>query len=736
MPFATLLRTRWAPVAILAVAAAVALICAVGAVSRVSLLPPKLAPRTLEAGGATTHVLIDLPKSKLADRSVSWEYFGTVSTRADLLARVMVSAPAREQIGRRAGIAADQIAAVAPVTAGVQSVLTEPGSEQRAHEIRLARRPYRIEAHSRPRHPIIDIYTQAPSPAEAERLGDAAITGLRDHLRALAIREGLDPANQVVLHQLGRARGAVITPGAKKKVAGLTFLVVFALVASLLLLLLRRARAGGRARPAPSAAAAPAGQIALSAAGPPGPVRVRWPAPAGDSALAFPLQPPRIRATLRSVATYGGDWPRTTRVLPWMLAAFMALLWLVPFDSIQLTASLPIDLKLDRLVLPFLFATWVLALAAGGRAAPTLRVTWIHFAVGAFVAFACLSVILNAASLSQALELEFSLKKLPLLLAYLSLFVMAASIVRRSEVRAFLEYILVLAVICSLGMIWEYRFSYNVFFDFAGKLPGIFEVQQMDTGYDLGGRRTTQGPTVHGLVAVSMLAMAMPIAVVGIMQAKRWRRRILYGLALCILFGAVMATQRKTAVVAPIAGVLTLAYFRRRELLKLAPVAVALLIVLAIVSPGTIAPVVEQFRPSTFGANTVSDRASDYDAIRPDVWTQLPFGRGYGSYQPLGHRILDSEVLVRTVEMGALGLAAFLLLGFSVVAVARETIGQRHPVWAPPALAGAAAAVVFVVVAALFDTLSFAQVPYIFLCFAALVAAVVKPGEDESSLSR
>jgi peptidoglycan/LPS O-acetylase OafA/YrhL len=46
---------------------------------------------------------------------------------------------------------------------------------------------------------------------------------------------------------------------------------------------------------------------------------------------------------------------------------------------------------------------------------------------------------------------------------------------------------------------------------------------------------------------------------------------------------------------------------------------------------------------------------------------------------------------------------------------------------------GAAAAVVFLVVAALFDTMSYPQVPYIFLCFAALVAAIVTaPGADYS----
>ena len=140
---------------------------------------------------------------------------------------------------------------------------------------------------------------------------------------------------------------------------------------------------------------------------------------------------------------------------------------------------------------------------------------------------------------------------------------------------------------------------------------------------------------------------------------------------------------------------------------------------------------VEQFRAhSLSSANTVSDRTSDYDAVRPDVWSHFALGRGAGSYQPIGHRILDSEALVRLVETGVLGFAAFILLGGSVVACARRTIHSRHPEWAPSALAGATVAVIFLVLALLFDTLAYPQVPYIFLCFAAFVAVIVKSPDD------
>ena len=46
-----------------------------------------------------------------------------------------------------------------------------------------------------------------------------------------------------------------------------------------------------------------------------------------------------------------GIWPHTTRILPWLAAAFLLMLWLVPFDSITAPFSLGADSKLDRVAL-------------------------------------------------------------------------------------------------------------------------------------------------------------------------------------------------------------------------------------------------------------------------------------------------------------------------------------------------------------------------------------------------
>ena len=726
----------------------VAAVAAFLSVYTVSLLPPDVKPRSLSTAAATTHVMVEPPKSFRDASTLNVQYFEGLTKRADLLGNIMAGNLVRDDIARRIGVAPGELGAVARITANVPATLTEPDSEQRISEIGYGNRPYRLDIQSKPNLPVLDVYAQAPSKDEAERLADAAVTSLGARLRATALAEGVPPDGQMQLRQLGAARGAVVNSSAKMQVAMLTFLVVLALGGGIAMLVGRARRGwlaaaeddGAPVQPAPrrapdrvspqpdtvASARAPAWNLSLTAGAP-------VLAGAGGAALggggARVLAPPLER--LRIIVSRADDWPRTPRLLPWLLAAFMALLWLVPFNSIALQVSLPIDLKLDRLVLPFVFVCWALALAAGGRAAPQLRPTWIHAGVGAFVGLACLSVVLGAPTLSQTLELDLGIKKLTLLAAYSSFFLMVASVVRQSEVRNFMIYILVLAVICGLGTIWEYRFQYNVFYDWADKLlPGIFLVGAAESsGVDEIGRRLTRGPAELGLEAVAMLSMALPIALVGILDAKVTRERVLYGLAAGILLAAAISTYRKSAFMAPIGVILTLAWFRPRQVLKLLPLGVLMLAVVKALSPGALGSIAFQLDSNRLGVATVSDRAADYDAIRPDMWANLAFGRGFGTYDHSIYRILDSEVLNRLVEMGVLGLIAYLLMIVLVIAAARSLIRSPDRAWAGPALAVAAAAVAFLVLSTLFDVLSFPHVPYIFLSLAGLLAVMVRsPG--------
>jgi hypothetical protein len=423
-----------------------------------------------------------------------------------------------------------------------------------------------------------------------------------------------------------------------------------------------------------------------------------------------------------------GDWPRTTRPLPWLIAGFLALVWLVPVDSISLTVSLPFDVHLDRIVLPFIILGWGLAIAVGGVHAPRLRLTRIHAAVGAYLAVAFLSVVVNANALNRALALRDSIKGLLLLASWIALFVVAASVIRRTEVRAFMKYTLGLAVLCGIGVLAEYRFHYNVFYDVSGQLfSGIFVMHAPALGgVDELGQVVVLGPTAVGLEVASMLAMALPIALIGVVQSARRRDQLLYAIAACVLLAAGLATYKKTAIVAPAITFLAIGLLWPRRILRLVPIVVILIGAAHFLAPGAIGSVIHQFTGGRLTAvGTTVHRLDGYDAIRPIVWSHPILGEGIGGYNALLNRILDNQMLDIVIATGVLGLVTFTGMIVAVVWTAVPMIRRGDGERLRAALAAACAAISFLTVSFLFDSMAYTHVPYIFLTFAALTVVLV-----------
>ncbi len=643
----------------------------------------------LTVGSAETHMMVDYPEESILDRSALPQDLATLEKHAELYGTLMTTSPVLDAIARRAQLPRGQISGLTRTTAGVPSTLTEPGSEERASQIRDSKAPYRLELQSDPFQPLLSIYAEAPSLDEALRLANSAQLGLEDYLRSLARRQGGDPRVMPRLVQLGAARGAVTNGHAALMIGGLTFGAAFVISLALLLVLIRL----GRSR-----------------------AHMARPQPVFESGL--------------------GDWPRTTRLLPWSIAALITMCWLVPFDRIELNIPAPIDITLDRILLPAIAVIWVLAFLSGRVAAPRLRLTPVHIALAAVLACAFASVVFDARYLNQTGELMLAFKKLPLLVSYVSVFVIVASSVRRTEVPAFMNYTLVLAVICGLGVILEYRTHTNPFLTLAHAVfRGPFEVTLVNDGaLDSLGRRWIQGPTAYGVELIALMSMALPIAILGILKSKSYRRKLLYAFGITVILAAIFATQRKSAMLAPVAAVAALGYFRRRELLSLAPLGLVLGVLVSFLSPGAVHGVLSQFlRSDATQVATVSDRTADYDAIRPDVWAHLLIGRGYGSYNHDTYRVLDSEILNRLIETGVLGLAAFVFVPIAVILIARRTVSERHPRWAPAALCGVAAAVCFLVISTLYDVMAVPHAPDVFLYMAGLVVAVVAQQDTPQS---
>jgi O-antigen ligase len=427
-----------------------------------------------------------------------------------------------------------------------------------------------------------------------------------------------------------------------------------------------------------------------------------------------------------------------------MIAGFLVLLWLVPMDSTSVPIALPFDSNLDRFALTALVVVWLAVAGVAGEYGPWRERSPVNVAVLLFLIVATGSVILNIASVARAEELQLALNNLSKVFSYAALFLVVATSVRKREIPRFSVLFVALACVTAVGTIIEYRIGTNYFYDLAGKLlPGLYVGAEPPN--PVPGRPFIAGPSQHALAVATMLAMAIPFALVGLLNAKDFIQRLLCAFAVGLLFAGAVATLRKTALVAPAAALVPLIFYAPRQMARLLPIGVVSLLFVLAVAPGAL----QGIRDQLTGHNEIGSesristegRTADYAAVRPDVLSDPLLGRGYGTYDPNAHetkqvsthhRFLDNEYLTLLVETGILGVIAYIGLGLTGILVLQRAARSRDPLQSGPALAITGALVAFLVSSALYDTMFFVQGPYL-LFFLLGLAVVVAAGNGSSA---
>jgi hypothetical protein len=168
-----ILRVLWGRRLVIAVAALLAL--AVGMVTgfRVSAMPPAIEGRGGTTGFALSRVLIDTPRSLVADARAPGA--GTVYARAILLGALMASDPVRTAMAREIGVRAEELGVVGPTT--VAPLVATPLADQ-AVEVSQPRQPYVVTVTVDPQLPIMSVAATAPTRRQAAEVSDAAIGAL------------------------------------------------------------------------------------------------------------------------------------------------------------------------------------------------------------------------------------------------------------------------------------------------------------------------------------------------------------------------------------------------------------------------------------------------------------------------------------------------------------------------------------------------------------------------------
>jgi hypothetical protein len=677
--------SRWRRLgAVAALVAAAALAAALVGFS-VSLSPLAVHPRGLQLGAARAQLLVDNADSAIADINPSTQYQTELGAQLALNYALYLRGDApTAAIGSQIGLGTKSISDSGPFTLLLNRtnygpklpVLPEP------HQVNHS---YRLLTDVDGTHPILTLYAQAPTVHEAVAIIEAAQDLLQRHLAEAKAAHPLPSNSAVVLRSLGPTTSGLVAPQARWQLMTLAFLAVMLGGASLMWARRRRlARDHERSE--------------------------------SISQLDH----------LDEESTGGDDWPHTRRALPWAMAGFMAMLFLVPFDSIDLPLHLPVNGTLDRPVLIAIVLLWLATLAiVSGTARPRVKVGPVHFAALAFLAACLFSVVLDGHALADMGEVSLTVKKLALLISYIVFFFVVASVLRPREVPRFAALMVLLGVVVAIGTIIEYRFQYNVFYSLWGKVLPVSVPSEMDT-IDSIGRLTVYGPTLQPLELAAMLAMVLPFAILGSIDAPTKRRRWMYTIAVGILLAGGVATARKTSLVVPGVVILVLAAYRPREVLgTMARLCVVLFVIVHLASPGALGSVISELEPGHINsALTTTDRTARYDAVTPDLLSHPLLGRGYESYDPHKYRILDNQYLDLMITVGAIGTLLYMAIFATILSAAQPLIrgpGRRDRRRASLALAAFATVVAVAVGSALFDVLSFPHVPYLLFFVAAMI---------------
>jgi hypothetical protein len=191
----------------IAVAIIVVLSLGIGLEVCYKVSPPfSLQSRKYDVGVANARLLVDTPASQVVE--VDPKGSDILGGRATLLANLMVDGDIKSAIARKAGLSPGQLVGSA---AGDATPTGDPAVKPDPRGFKLSTKV--LTTGTGESLPIIEIDSQGPDVAGAERLANAAVTGLQEILNARAAQTRVPDSQRLHVSSFGPAQGHLAVRG-------------------------------------------------------------------------------------------------------------------------------------------------------------------------------------------------------------------------------------------------------------------------------------------------------------------------------------------------------------------------------------------------------------------------------------------------------------------------------------------------------------------------------------------
>ena len=440
-----------------------------------------------------------------------------------------------------------------------------------------------------------------------------------------------------------------------------------------------------------------------------------------------------------AVGTVFVAWHRELLRWPALIGFLISIMLFVPIGRYSLSVELPFSLDLYRLALVAVLAAWAGSLLVD----PNVRLRRSPFEIPLLIiVFATVgSLAVNAAKLGPLGSVV--LNSGTYLLSFVLLHYFVLSVVRsRHMVESLTKLLVAGTAIVAAFSVLEQRTSFNVF-DHVGQVLPILQFNAPIEAERFGLIRAV-GSSAHPIELGVLLAMAFPLGLaLSLGSGRRW-----WIPTAILAVGAVSAVSRTPVLVLVAAG-LVLLWLRPRDVRRLLPLLVPMLIVVKLAVPGSIATLKNSFLPA---GGLVAEQSAYYREADPllaggrlrqlgpmlNEASRTPvLGQGFATRQtgfnnPLRNApILDNQWLGLLLEVGMLGAMgwAALFVGSS------RRLGRASRQRAGPdgwLAAGFAAAIVgFGVALFTFDGFAFIQATFVFWVLISLSGSLLLSNSEE-----